>query len=233
MSFLQVNGPTLYTSYNILEFNFEIPPFQRPLSEQHVNNIVNGIETKILHGKKPLLRAIESLYIISNGKYRYILIDGQHRYEAYRRLYAKGCKIPIYINFMNCENEEEMKEYYTTINSQLEHNDFELKGDISHLYTQIVNYLNEQPQFFSSVKCQRPKCNIGTFMSHFMKNSKVKTLDEFKQYIEYKNRVLSDRFARNPNLLNGFSNGTSTVIVKTKELGFYLGVDLNYSWMYE
>lgn len=83
---------------------------QRYYSEIHKNNIMTEIRNRISNGKCVTLPGVILLVICNN---LYYIVDGQHRYTAYKELYQHTNKsFNIFIQIMRVDTIKEVEEVY-------------------------------------------------------------------------------------------------------------------------
>jgi hypothetical protein len=86
---------------------------QRKLDQEHVERIENTIRKE--KASPITFGAIELVFIQETGKC--YMLDGQHRYEAYRNLFKSGITFDYQVNILICETEEKAKEYFEFLNT--------------------------------------------------------------------------------------------------------------------
>ena len=98
---------------------------------------------------------------------KYFLIDGQHRYEAIKKLANSGYNEHIFIEVILVKSIESIKENYNTINQNTPLPDFsyevstEILNDCLKLFQDKYEFYDEI--FSSSTKCKRPKISRNRF----------------------------------------------------------------------
>lgn len=228
---------------NIKSLNLEIPWFQRTLIDSHVEKMYQIALNYIKNNQEPIFPIIcvaqYSVFVKEHNisVYKYQIIDGQHRYNVYKRLHDEGYSIPINIQVILCANEEEAKYHYLLYNSGIEHTNFELDSpnDMTDLDKEIKNFLHQpsNSQYFSDKICQRPRIKISDFMDCYLTSNvrkNITSLKQFKQFIDLCNEEMKQKFETDVTLFSRYSVPES-IIKKVRERNFYLGLDKNFSWL--
>jgi 5-methylcytosine-specific restriction endonuclease McrA len=226
-----------------LHDQYKIPSFQRIINDSKVNEIMRVQEENVR--KRGNFSIFQNLIFVelnaTNDKTGY-LIEGQHRFSAFQRLYYEGFRnqlIPITI--IQCNSHQEMKEIFLEINQNTEMpeyilNDFEEKP----LVDQIFNYFyNAYPRVWKSTKSpQRP------FMkdSHFQ-DAIAYLIKQFQAYnLEVPNLIelieLEHEYIQSLELLpylSSKSKNPEKIISKCRDMRCYLGLFPNYNaeWKYK
>lgn len=238
-----MNSKTRHLTVSVSLFNVQIPSFQRPLNNDHVQLIYNETNRWLSRNYSPPFQSItigEYPEIMENSHtsiYNYIILDGQHRYEAYKRHTLEGKNFTFEIDVINCANIEEANYFYQIFNRRMEHSNIELTNNLSitNLDKEIQRYIsNDSIHFTTASNGARPRIRVNDIFDKYMKSnirSSIKSLDDFRNYLNLKNNEEYVKFSQ-----LGFSRLTGTgvtqsIIDKAVKINWWLGLDFNYTWL--
>ena len=97
------NSEIVLCSIDWLTKNVYFPKFQRQIDQDRVSEIVNELSKR----KEPT-----GIIILGKDKTKYNIIDGQHRFEAYKRLNIS----PIIVQIDYVDNEDQIQQRFANIN---------------------------------------------------------------------------------------------------------------------
>jgi len=234
---------------NMYDLNTYVLPFQREIIESHVDGIEQFCMKYILDGREPPLPSVtlvsyNDVNNLNSIKSVYGILDGQHRISAYARLCNKGYIIKIHSTILFCDSENEARELYQlSINKQMKHTNAErcLKHFILH--NEIKQYLSTQPMW-TSTNHNKPEINTIYFLdkcSNINLFDRIKTLDEFIQFINRKNQSEYNKyFTIRCKLNHEHSTNDKKYVVdkitthnKIVNNNFYLGINKDWDWLNE
>lgn len=169
--------------------------------------------------------------------YKYIILDGQHRYEAFKRHFQEGRSFQFDIEVINCANINEANYFYELFNSRLEHSNVEITNNLSitPLDKEIQNYISNDSTYFTpSSNGTRPKIRAPVFFDKYMKSNdrkQIKSLFDFKTYLTMKNKEEFTKIQQ-----YGFeriigSGVSDSIIKKAQNINWWLGLDFNLTWL--
>ena len=100
---------------DLVKFDICIPDIQRLEDNEVVNEIIQ-YQTQCLCNHKQInfLGVLNIHFIKDTGKH--LLVDGQHRYAAIKKLYQLGHQFNVAIEIVTVSTEEELKHNYELIN---------------------------------------------------------------------------------------------------------------------
>jgi hypothetical protein len=146
----------------VIEMGIQFPDWQRLVNTSHVDKIYNDVKTymdKNLH--QPILPGCLSLCVVKTSPPTWIMIDGQHRFLALKKLYEES---KLDVSMMYCtitiESENEAHHWFTIVNSNIP-----LLRIPPHQRLTIPNQVTEKivslfPKLFSdSLNPRRPHLN--------------------------------------------------------------------------
>ena len=223
-------------------FTFETPRFQRQINQSHVEEIIKTISKYVISKLgSPLPPISVAQYQIDNGTFLSVnlkIIDGQHRYHAYKKLYADGNRFPVDIHVINCADQNEAEMFYQLFNKRLEHSEIQLKNpsNFSDIETEIHRWINDKSNahIFGADRSQRPKIRISKLIDKFHlssdKNS-ISSVEQFYQYLQMKNEEVKNQIMSNKELYIYGKSITPQMFNKAAELNWFLGLDNDLSWI--
>jgi hypothetical protein len=221
-------------------FNVEIPSYQRVINNEHVEKIyftsLQYLKQNISPPFPPISigRYLETCNSIS--VYKYYVIDGQHRYQAYMKLHNSGYNFNVDIHIIDCQDINEAIFFYSIMNSRLEHSVLQVeKPDIFiDLDKQIISLINTQiDKFVSKSNGQRPKIRIPTFIDKYMKSSlrqNINCVEDFNKLLYEQNETMRYKLLNDPSYFSRF-NITKNLWNKANTINWYLGLDLELGWI--
>jgi hypothetical protein len=210
--------------------NARQPPYQRKVIEYHVDTMKSDIKDYIdVNGVQPALGLILLCRYVVNGKYRYDIVDGQHRIKAIKQLYEEGgggVPITFNIGIINVRSEAEAEQQYLMLNRSMNHSEVleELhKDDKVQLMKECEEWLHSSyGNVFVYRPTKRPYINIGDFIKVYVKSNYfpgTNTLAEFKRVFNEYNNYLGEFDVGNLTL--GKSKISANTIETIKSNGIY------------
>lgn len=238
-----MNTKKRHLNVNISSFNPETPYFQRPLIKEHIKAIYDESRKWLDIGYSPPFPSITigeypdlSLNSVTST-YKYVILDGQHRYTAFKHLFQEGRSFNFDVEIINCANIEEANYFYQLYNKRIEHSNFELteNSSITDLDRQIQSYVsNLTTHFTNSPNGSRPKIRTSTFFDKYMKSNARKTirsLDEFLSFLSLKNEQEKQKINQYGIARIVGSGVSDSIMVKAQNLNWWLGLDFNLTWL--
>lgn len=238
-----MNTKKRHLNVNIGSFNPEIPYFQRPLIDEHVKSIYDETKKWIDIGYLPQFQAISigeypELSIDSpTSTYKYVILDGQHRYAAFRRHFDEGRVFNFDVEIFNCANIEEANYFYQLFNKRIEHSAVELTDNLSitDLDRQIQSYISNLTTYFTnSASGSRPRIRTSAFFDKYMKSNarkNIKSIDDFLKFINIKNQQEKMRIAQFGISRIVGSGVSDSIMAKAQNIDWWLGLDFNLTWL--
>jgi hypothetical protein len=110
--------------------------FQRPCSEFHVDQIVNSLANV---DDKDIRNVGSCCIVVCNNTYH--IIDGQHRYEAYKALHFRGHNFNVCLQIIHVDKESEIGEIFKAHHELWAAN--EIDKNVSERVDKIENILND------------------------------------------------------------------------------------------
>jgi hypothetical protein len=225
----------IFKSSQLTELIIIKPNEQRIVDNQKVSDIVNyQLEQIKKNGQSNFLGVINIHYYRKNDTS--YLVDGQHRYEALKILLQKySHDIEIFIEIVNVDSLQELKENYDLINKNTPLPEFPESVD-KNIPEKCSQYFQEKyPTVWSpSSRARRPNVYFNFFQESIailVEKLKIKTADEIKEIVEKHNTTLSIWD------ISSFHNITEKMFIKATESKFYLGLflhctnDYGYKWV--
>lgn len=231
----------VHLNINPLEMVLEKPEFQRTLNNEHKMKIYNkAIEYLNVGDCIPFPLICVAFYPVLIGGvsvYKYYIIDGQHRYEAYKLLKQNGYNFTIDVQVITCANSYEAEELYKLSNQRMEHSLTELYNHNiqNDLDREIQNYLYTHEAYFTVSKAgKRPKIKAEIFYDKWIQSSirpTIKSISEFESYlINMNNKFKHHLYSLNVNEISRYEL-TESLFKKATEINWFLGLDKTLSWL--
>jgi hypothetical protein len=125
-----------------------IPEFQRLVNYDKIEKMYTSYNQNpnLFHF---MTNPIQLAQLITQNITTYYLIDGQHRYYMYKKLYDSNINLSIRITIIKCESIEEMYNYYIKLNCDNKNNIFDEKE--INTYQHILKYIllrNEMKKYY-------------------------------------------------------------------------------------
>lgn len=217
--------------------NITIPHFQRDIQEDKVQQIVQKYIEDHKTRQNYFIKHGYTICLCKIGK-RLYLIDGQHRYQALKIVYASGYKDNVLIRIQICETIDEMKQDFALLNINsnipIVYTYFEdefVQELMLSLKTQLKNQFSSCFSRSQSKTCNR--MHIDEFMGLFdlehikqlyLENNKINLLEQ----LEIINEVVKMLLYENDQSVQKYVTKTDLPIVQ--EYGFYLSLK-NINWI--
>jgi len=170
----------------LLERNIEIPIFQRSYCEERVQYFLDSlIEFLSEYNEVMCLNCLHFAKIED----QYVLIDGQHRFRAYRQLVQEydlenesNFRIPIVIR--NCHDISEAKAYFTLLNNHFITDSLPTNIDELQTTEKIkAHILLKYPKFVSHAERPRfPNINLDSFVQFLLERFPRDTIAKFEKF---------------------------------------------------
>lgn len=172
---------------------------------------------------------------------KYWLLDGQHRLSAMEKLYTHyGHNIEVYVQIVNVDNYEELKNNYEMINMNTPLPDFTIYSDVDkNIPESVANYFQLiYPKIWSrNRKARRPHIYFNYFqetLAYICEQLKIKDIEVLKDIIIKYNERLSkwgaDAFEKSYKV-------NESIYKIANEQGFYIGLfsyqpseEYGYQW---
>jgi len=215
----------------LLKYDIIFPGIQRELMEDHVDEIVRFQQQ---YYEKNGFYVFPNCLQFCSLKGQMYCIDGQHRYNAIKKLYSNDRLFDwtIDIEITECASQNEMIELFRIINMNKPVPEFLKTADETKvdLINGIRDYIKRAyPGYVkSTAKPQRPNINVDIFMNEMIKRyplDQFKTLEEFIEWFESQNETQRE-FLENMRHLEAVSKNLASIEMGTKTRSgkrFYLG----------
>lgn len=167
MDQLILNPRSFFKIYNIsgLEKDINIPEIQRLVNESRVEQIYENIKSCFLQGKEINCTGVFTIAELNNVKY---LLDGQHRFKAYLKLYneKKDYDTKFIVNIIKVKTEEEMNNLFEQVNDTVPVAEIP-KGLTRKDSNKVIDhFMKKYPKIFSEPKIgsvKRPHIHQSKF----------------------------------------------------------------------
>jgi len=215
---------------DILKLNINIPNIQRIKDSIKINEIVEYQKQYFRDHKHFNFMGVICLNVMKTSDPPiYYLIDGQHRYNAITHLHTLGYNEEIYVEFIDIESENEMKNNYNLVNKNTPLPKFpeSINKDIPE--QTFIRFESLYPDHYSiSSRPRRPNLN----KTHFQEALAYLTYKlDSKTSVDLFN-IVNDYNKKISNWSNYPKNVSDTMINKCKKSGFYLGIFIHKSEEY-
>ena len=215
-----------------------IPNIQRIRDDDKVSDIISyQCDFFRNHQCFNIMGVINIHHCVENNTY--YLIDGQHRYEAFKQMYQKmGHNILIPVEYVKVETMKQVKDNYQLINKNTPLPEFPENIDKNIPETVAQYFKSKYPTIWSkNSRARRPHIYFNFFqeaLGFLTDKLQIKSSDKLQELIETYNSKLSQwdikQFPDHKSL-------NENIIKKCKELNFYLGMykhvsdSFGYKWV--
>lgn len=223
-------------SKELLNCCIELPNIQRILDESKVNEIVEYQKQQLMNNGQCDFHGVINIHHCRETE-RYFLVDGQHRFEALRKL-SSTHNVKLFVEVEQVNDMEKLIHNYNIINKNTPLPDFPESIDKNIPEEVAMFFKNKYPDMWSNSKnAHRPHIYFNYFqeaLGFLTEKLNIKTADELKEIIQHKNLELSswsiDNYPKSKSI-------TSSMIKKCVREGLYLGLytheseDYAYQWV--
>ncbi len=149
-----------------------IPDIQRVVAEDRIDTIYRSIRKQYENNIEFLVPGVLTVAEIETEQgTKHFLIDGQHRFSAYVKLYEEcKCDTKVLVNNLKVANDSELRKVFNMINNTVPVTEIPPALDLK-TYKTIVQYFTDRyKKCFSNApsgKCQRPNVHKSAF-EHFV-----------------------------------------------------------------
>ena len=210
-----------FIKWNGLHF-INIWELQRSINNKHVQNIIQNME--INFEEKHKFNFYDPIHIALENN-EYLIIDGQHRLEAYKILFNKNTypiqNVPCII--WHIKTDKERLELFDTINQRTI---FDKKKLFRY---KIIDIIEELKRYGNIWGGHRPKIDKELFIKKMELNNNVHKMESseiIKKIIEINNNIR--QLPRNKRCNTKCS---TQVHNKAETIDFFLGYDKNMDWI--
>lgn len=178
-----------------------IPDFQRQINEQKIEQMLNTFELDN-DTFNFITNPIQLVYISDSDKY--LLIDGQHRFHMYKRLYDFDKIHDIFINIINETNIDKILNLYTKLNID-NPNTINIKTTVQYLqYIKLKNLLNDNYKKFF-MENNESIYSLDEYIKLLENNSYIDNFENVSDafyYIQNINKIYFSKLYTNDNIEN-------------------------------
>jgi hypothetical protein len=218
-----------------------LPQYQRIIDKGRVNEIYEKIKKVIESGEEPFL---PGCLIIVKSKNKKWLLDGNHRFQIYKKLYDK-CKFDcnIVCNEIEVKTDEEAKALFKIINNVVPIPDMPEGIDLTSVHMIAKYFLDKYPRIFSnsrSRRCFRPHLHrdsfqekVGQLLGLLEKKGPVDNTEIIRKIEEYNDTLKT----KNWKFFVSSGHDTSVSIMNhmtkaRQKGGLYVGMFNSYKWLF-
>lgn len=225
-------------SKELLDCCIELPNIQRIRDESKVNEIVNYQREQLLNNGHCDFHGVINIHQCQETD-RCFLVDGQHRFEALRKL-TNTHNIQVFVEVEQVNSMEKLITNYNIINKNTPLPEFPESID-KNIPEEVAQFFkNKYPDMWSNSKnAHRPHIYFNYFqegLGFLTDKLNIKTADELKEIVESKNLELSawtiDHYPKSRTI-------TESMMNKCVREKLYLGLytheseDYAYQWVKE
>jgi len=162
----------------------EIPLCQRSYIEERISYFYNKLISKQTNSKLPYIGIIHCALYKQNNISKIFIVDGQHRFYAYKRYYDEY-KIDFDIHYVIkiCSVKEEVSDFFKALNNNYNMHDIIL-DDFDKAYI-IKTYIitNYKKHISNSEKPNYPNINLDQITKYIIDrfNSSLNIIEEFEK----------------------------------------------------
>jgi len=225
-------------SNDLFNLSINIPNIQRIRDNDKVTDIISYQCDYYRNHQRFNIMGVINIHFCAENNTHY-LIDGQHRYEAFKTMYQKmGHNIIIPIECVMVDTMEQVKENYKLINKNTPLPEFPENIDKNIPETVAQYFKTKYPNIWSkNSRARRPHLYFNFFqeaLGFLTDKLHLKTSDKLQELLETYNSKLSQwdikQFPDHKSL-------NENIIKKCKDLKFYLGMykhvsdSFGYKWV--
>ena len=187
----------------ITKYKPEIPLFQREFIEERINHFYIKILNHIIKNGNHNIPFFNLIHCV-NYENKHYIVDGQHRYYAYKRYfdnYSNNFTITTVIK--HCTTLQEVKEYFIDLNNSFQLHDIILDENDMDKAAVIKSYikLNYGKHCSNSENPRYPNINLDQITKYFIDCNKNNTSNTIINKIEELNKDIGNNLKINNNEL--------------------------------
>ena len=222
--------------HNLNDFTFELPNIQRIYDQEKIEEIYNY--QYFYNKRNGRFNFLGSLVVNTIDNKTFYIIDGQHRYYAFKKLIENNYNPEMFIQTTTIKDMEELEENFMLINKNTPLPEYKCNSDKTIIEEAFLYFYKKYPRNFKgSIKPNRPFINKNMFqeaISFLANHMKIDSSEKLIELIEEHNAMISEWEQSNyPK-----SKSISSIMLKTcEDTNFYLGlysgkmVDYCYDWV--
>lgn len=211
---------------NLVNYDICIPDIQRLEDSDVVEEIIQYQTHRLCNHKHiNFLGVLNIHHIKDTGKY--LLVDGQHRYAAIKKLYQLGHKFNIVIEIVSVSSENELKHNYELINKNTPLPEFPVTIEKGIPEKAALYFKNQYPTLWSkNSRARKPHIYWNFFQEALGCLTEKLKIDSSQELIDLVSNFNSKRMTRiEKGVENPLTKGISEKIMnKCKSIQFYLGL---------
>lgn len=221
----------LLPARKLLSHNPIIPNYQRIIDVNKVKDIVDYQLNHIKkHGYHNFLGTINIHYLIP--KKEFYLVDGQHRYEAIKRLYNNHSQdISCYVEFVHVHDSEKLRENFNLLNKNTPLPELDFMLDKDAVEKTALHYQQLYPNLWSKTnRAKRPQIYFNYFQEAVGYIANELTIDNYNTLIEIIDKKNNDISKWNFSVYKDSAHARDFKDIKehmyknAQNQGFYLGL---------
>jgi hypothetical protein len=218
-----------------------LPEYQRIIDKERVNIIFNKIKTVINRGEEPIL---PGCLIIVKSKDTKWLLDGNHRFHIYKKLYDE-CKYDCQVlcNEIEVKNDIEARNLFKIINNVVPIPDMPEGINLTSVNMISQYFLDKYPKIFSSNKSRksfRPHIHRDVFQEKIAqvvdileKKGKIDNTEIINKIEKYNEELKNKNWKTFVTSSHDTSLSINNYITKARQKGgLYIGLFNNYKWLF-
>ena len=224
-------------SDKLIAYNPQIPHIQRLCDESKVNDIVLYQSNILKQNGVCNFLGVINIHFCKETREHYI-IDGQHRFEAVRRICHEVCNFQVAVEIVVVDTLEDVKENYKILNKNTTLPDFPDTIDKEIPEKTALYFKERYPTIWSkSSRARRPHIFFDFFqeaLGVLTEYLEITTSIELQRIVEDYNLKLSKW---NPEQYPDSKTTNLNILNKCKDTGMYLGLfshvsdEYRYEWV--
>jgi len=224
-------------SDKLIAYNPQVPHIQRLCDDTKVDDIVVYQSHRLKQNGACNFLGVINIHFCKETGELYI-IDGQHRYEAVKRICREVCNFPVAIEVVVVDTLDEVKENYKILNKNTTLPDFPETIDKAIPETVALFFKEKYPTIWSkSSRARRPHIFFDFFqeaLGVLTEYLEITTSVELQRLVEEYNMKLGKW---NPEQYPDSKSVNANILGKCKETGMYLGLfshvsdEYRYEWV--
>lgn len=214
----------------------ELCPFDRKIDDNHVMVLcitaMYDIRQGIAPSFPPLCVARIPIIMNKTKYYKFFIIDGQHRYMAYKKLQDSGHIFDFDVQILHCNNMVELQSKYDLYNNKI---DYSIKKETLNTLDREIQFyvMKTLGNFFTKDKKKSIKIDYDKFFEKYWQSEarkKIHSVYDFMAWIALENQNFKDLLYHDIPYYRSLNLDLELVDEAIRE-DIFLGLDVKMNWL--